>query len=162
MTISIPAEKLMKLEGMMQTYLTVPKISFTELSELLGFWEFCSCLLPKFMRAFAYSSHAFKARLYYLHKHKQVWMTKHMRKDLKTIKQLLPEMNNTVAMQPDHGKARADPACTDACGGKHAGAAWVTPYGFKYWLYSQFTFFLLAPYFSLERTVCVRKCMLSC
>ena len=123
MTLSIPQDKLNRLDINLQTYLDVPAITLKELNKLLGFWEFCSTLLPKFMRGFAWSLQRFRCLLLTQNIKKRRWLPKRVRRDIATIKDLLPEVNNTVAIQPSHGKPRADPCCTDACGGKKPGLA---------------------------------------
>ena len=127
MTLSIPQDKLTRLDVTLQTYLDVPAVTLKEMNELLGFWEFCSALLPKFMRGFAWSMQRFRCSLLLHNIKRKRWLPKRVRRDIATIKALLPEVNNTVPIQPSHGKPRADPCCTDACGGKNPGLAWVTP-----------------------------------
>ena len=136
MTLSIPQDKVTRLQTTMQQHIDSKRISLTEIMHLLGYWEFCVALLPKFMRAFSFTSHIFKRVLSKLPKNKQQWIPKRMRKDLQTILQLLPTVNCTVPLQPMHGRVRADPACTDACGGKKSAGAWVTPTGFEWWPYT--------------------------
>ena len=108
MTLSIPQDKLIRLQATLQQYIDTPKISFQEIMELLGYWEFCFTLLPKFMRAFLFTSHYFKHILSKYPKHKRQWIPKRMRKDHKTVLRLLPSVNCTVPLQLNLGVARPE------------------------------------------------------
>ena len=60
MTLSIPQDKINRLTGMLTDFLTKPLADYSSLSELLGYWEFCASLLPKFMAAFVFTAYLFK------------------------------------------------------------------------------------------------------
>ena len=133
MMISIPQDKLTRLTGTIQGYLSSHQVSFSELSHLIGYWEFCCIMLPKFMRGFIYATQCFRNSLRHQDKHRRSWLNRRVKRDWAVILELIPLVNNTVPIQPRKGRIRSDPACTDACGGKQPVAAWVTPSGFKFW-----------------------------
>ena len=92
-TLSMPQDKLIRLMRTLQQCVDLPKMSLKEMMELLGYWEFCATLLPLFMRAFSYTAHSFKTLLSKQGKHNKRWLPKAVRRDFKTIMQLLPEVN---------------------------------------------------------------------
>ena len=119
MTISIPQDKVTRLSCMFADFRLDPKCSYTTLSELLGFWEFCATLLPKFMAAFSYTAYQFRNKLMHLPKGRKLWAPREVRRDLRTIEFLFPSLNTTVALQPRSGRRKAAPLFTDAKGGKN-------------------------------------------
>ena len=50
MTMSIPQDKVVRLTATMQAMIDTPKANVKDMHEMLGYWEFCSALLPKLMR----------------------------------------------------------------------------------------------------------------
>ena len=135
MTLSIPQDKIDRLTAMLTDARMKPSLSYHSISTLLGYWEFCSDLLPTFMKAFAFAACQFKNTLRFLNNRTRRWCPKSVRRDLACIETLLPTVNNTVPLQPLSGRRKSMPVYTDACGGKKAAGAYVTPDGVKWWPY---------------------------
>ena len=136
MTLSIPQDKLKRLSDTITGHLQSKKASYAELSHLLGYWEFCVTVLPKFMKGFMHSLNVARNALRQLSKDKHRWLSKRAVHDLTTILELVPLVNNTVAIRPRDGRTRSEPCCTDASGGSKAAAAWVTPSEYQHWSFS--------------------------
>jgi hypothetical protein len=136
MMMSIPQDKLTRLTGMLTELRHDPRSSYKTLSQLLGYAEFCFELLPAFMKAFLYTAYMFRNYLKHRKADTKHWNPKHMRQDLLVVENLLPDVNNTVPIQPLNGRWKADPVCTDARGGKRPAGAYVTPDGVEWWEYT--------------------------
>ena len=117
MTISIPPDKLRKLETMF-IYAIAPKarLSLAALESMVGFWEFCLECLPPVLKSFVYNTHKWMSKVKSLKQPKTRlrYVPRKVKKDISLVLLVTPHCNGTQPLQPFCGKMWSRPLMTDA------------------------------------------------